>query len=407
MHRCEIIAQQTDLPGKICRTFCSPAMESAVRWVQTWMNQAGMDVEIDAACNTIGRSANDERPALLIGSHIDSVPNGGRYDGALGVMFGIAAAEMFRGRIDSLPLSIHAIAFSEEEGVRYRSPYIGSRALANCFDEALLDRVDDEGYSCRSVMQQFSRKSFDAANVALQPSRYIGFFEPHIEQGPVLEQAGLTVGIVDGIAGQTRATARFVGRASHAGTTPMNLRYDAMAAAAEWILEVEKYACQIPGLVATVGYCSVTPNVPNVIAGDVAVRLDTRHLNDVVRRKAASDLRVHGEQIAQRRKLNFIWENCEEQPAVQMDAKLTSSMESACIRSGQPIHHMPSGAGHDAVIMSRIMPTSMLFLRCKGGISHHPDESVDVKDVEVALRVMYEWIEELCRPTAPAAGVLP
>ncbi len=347
-------------------------MESAVRWVQTWMSQANLDVEIDAACNTIGKSANDERPALLIGSHIDSVPNGGKYDGALGVMFGIAAAEMFRDRLPSLPIAIHAIAFSEEEGVRYRSPYIGSRALANCFDEALLNRVDDDGYSCRSVMEQFSRKTFNTAELALQSNRYVGFFEPHIEQGPVLEQADLAVGIVDGIAGQTRATARFVGRASHAGTTPMNLRFDAMAAAAEWILEVEKYANQVPGLVATIGYCNVTPNVPNVIAGDVGVRLDTRHLDDGTRRKAAIELRACGEQIAQRRKLNFV-------------------------KAGQAIHHMPSGAGHDAVIMSRIMPTSMLFLRCKGGISHHPDESVDVKDVEVALRVMYEWIEDLAQ----------
>ncbi len=177
----------------------------------------------------------------------------------------------------------------------------------------------------------------------------------------------------------------------------MHLRKDAMAAAAEWITAVECRAKQVEGLVATVGYVQVTPNVPNVIAGDVAVRLDARHLDDALRRQAAIDLKAMGEEIAQRRGLSFQWERCEEQPAVQMDRQLIDTLEQSFIETQQTVHHMPSGAGHDAVIISQIAPTSMLFLRCKGGISHHPDESIDVKDVEVALRVMYHFIENLSR----------
>ncbi len=181
----------------------------------------------------------------MIGSHIDTVPNGGKYDGALGVMFAVAAAEMYRDRFDTLPFIIEAIAFSEEEGVRYRSPYIGSKAVAGCFDKALLDRVDDQGITCGNAIRSFGGDPSNVESASISASKIVGYFEPHIEQGPVLEQLDLAVGIVDGIAGQTRATARFIGSASHAGTTPMHLRKDAMAAAAEWITAVECRAKQV------------------------------------------------------------------------------------------------------------------------------------------------------------------
>lgn len=395
LFRCEQIAAQSELPGKVCRTFCSPATAKAVQLLKHWMCAAGLTVQLDAACNLVGRSGTDQRPWLLIGSHIDSVPNGGKYDGALGVVFAIAAAQMFRSRFEELPFAIHAIAFSEEEGVRFRSPYIGSRAIAGCFDYALLDRCDDQGTTCGQTIKAFGGDPERIESAALPTDRILAFLEPHIEQGPVLENSGLAVGIVDGIVGQTRATARFVGRASHAGTTPMAMRWDAMAAAAQWILAVESCAQTRPGLVSTVGHVQVTPNVPNVIAGDVAVRLDVRHLNDEVRQTAVQDLKAMGQQIADARRLKFHWEKCEDQAAVVMDTSLVNILEAACLKASQAIHHMTSGAGHDAVIMSQVAPTSMLFLRCKGGISHHPDESVETKDVEIALKVMYHFIEEL------------
>ncbi len=359
------------------------------------MRGAGLFVGLDAACNLVGRSADDHRPWLLIGSHIDSVPNGGKYDGALGVVLAIATAEMFQARFEELPFTIHAIAFSEEEGVRFRSPYIGSRAMAGCFDLTLLDRCDEQGATCRQAMKAFGGDPDRILSAALPTERILAFIEPHIEQGPILESSGLAVGIVDGIVGQTRATARFVGRASHAGTTPMSMRQDAMAAAAQWILAVESFANATTGLVATVGNVQVIPNVPNVIAGEVAVRLDVRHSSDEVRRSVSQHLKAVGQQIADARGLKFHWEKCEQQDAVAMDKSLVTALEIACRDASQPIHHMLSGAGHDAVIMSQIAPTSMLFLRCKGGVSHHPDESVEVKDVEVALQVIYYFIQEL------------
>lgn len=391
-----MIANHTETSGIVHRTFCSAAIKDAVQLTDKWMQAAGLATRIDAACNLIGRSSSDDRPMLLIGSHIDTVPNGGKYDGALGVLFGIAAAQMFQDRYEEFPFKIGVVAFSEEEGVRYRSPYIGSRALAGCFDENLLDRLDDQGISCRQAIQDFGGNPDAIADCALQEP-VLCFLEPHIEQGPVLEKMDLAVGIVDGIAGQTRATARFVGRASHAGTVPMHLRLDAMAGAAEWIVGVEAYAKQTAGLVATVGYVHVTPNVPNVIAGDVGVRLDCRHLTDVTRQRATQDLHHLGEQIAARRNLQFSWERCEEQSAVAMDPIITRMLDTAAKDAGVTSYHMASGAGHDAVIMSEIVPTSMIFIRCKDGISHHPDESIEVKDVEVALQVMYHFIERLAK----------
>jgi allantoate deiminase len=395
MRRCDEIAALTDQPGAVHRLFCSPAIKQACELVGSWMEHAGLTVHLDAACNLIGQSGSDNRKLLLIGSHIDTVPNGGKYDGALGIVLGVAMAEMFRDRFQSLPFRIGIVAFSEEEGVRYRSPYIGSKAIAGQFDQTLLSRLDDEDISCGDAINAFGGDAVSIEAAIIHPDNILAYFEPHIEQGPVLESKGLAVAIVDGIAGQSRATARFVGRSAHAGTTPMNLRHDAMAASAEWILAVEAHAKQTLGLVATVGYVQVTPNVPNVIAGDVGVRLDARHLDDNVRRESVESLKRIGEQIALRRQLEFRWERCEEQSAVRMDAELIDTMEQAFQQCQQPLCHMPSGAGHDAVIMSKIARSAMLFIRCKGGISHHPDESVTTKDIETTLQVMHRFIDRL------------
>ncbi len=396
MLRCDSLAQCTETDGMITRTFCSGAMASAHHELKDWMNKAGLNVRMDAACNLIGSTSTDDtRPRLLIGSHIDTVPNGGKYDGALGIVIGIALIEALSERVAQLPFAIEVIAFSEEEGVRFRSPYIGSRALAGCFDPTLLERTDDRGISLKDVVKTFGGNPDQLTAMGEARGALLAFIEPHIEQGPVLESEGQALGVVTGIAGQTRVTARFVGRASHAGTTPMNLRSDALAAAASWISIVESLAKSRPGLLATVGHLLVSPNVPNVIPGEVAVRLDARHMDDRQRALAVADLRNAAEGLAVQRGLEFFWERVEDQPAIPTDERLSDLLADAMDELSMPVRRLQSGAGHDAVIMSQIAPTAMLFLRSPGGISHHPEESVSQSDVEQSLRVLFNFVQKL------------
>jgi allantoate deiminase len=394
--RCEVIAQCSDEAGKITRLFCSPAMANAHKQIRLWMEGCGLHCQMDSLCNLLGSTTtDDDRPRLLIGSHIDTVPNGGRYDGMLGILLGIGVVEALQSSLDQLPFALSVVAFSEEEGVRYRSPYIGSKAMVGCLDSELLDRVDDQGIRLRDAVKDFGGSVEHLAAARLREGSVIAFLEPHIEQGPVLEAENLAVGIVTGIAGQTRLTARFVGKAGHAGTVPMSMRRDALAAAAMWIQEVERIGQAREGLMATVGHVQVSPNVPNVIPGEVAVRLDARHAIDSVRIAAAKELQLRGESIASERGLELHWERCEEQNAVPTDSDLNALLKQTMEELGLPNKQMVSGAGHDAVYMSRVAPTTMLFVRCRGGISHHPDESVTQADIAVTLRTMVGFIERL------------
>ena len=352
-----------------------------------------MICRIDNACNLIGTTNIDPSiPRLMIGSHIDTVPNGGKYDGALGIVLGIALIQSLCENRSTLPLAIDVVSFSEEEGVRYRSPYIGSTAIAGHFDASLLDRMDDDHVSLRHAIKSFGCQPDELDSCRIDGSKYIAFLEPHIEQGPVLEQLDLPVGVVTGIAGQSRVTARFIGTASHAGTVPMHLRHDALAAAAEWILAVEKFAKKQPGLLATVGHALVHPNVPNVIAGEVAVRLDCRSMDDKLREISVSELKAIAQQIAAKRDLQFLWERAENQAAVPTSETANNLLAHSISDCELSVQRLQSGAGHDSAVMASIMPTTMLFIRCKGGISHHPDESVEVDDIAVALQVMHRFV---------------
>jgi allantoate deiminase len=382
--RCKRLAPVTEVRGSTCRTFLSIAMRECYRIVGDWLEAAGAEVTIDAAGNLRGfySAAQTNAPRLLLGSHLDTVPDAGAYDGVLGVVLAVSLLEMLEDR--KLPFAIEVIGFSEEEGIRFSAPFIGSRALAGKLDDELLNRTDSNGVSVRTAIENFGLKPAEISKAAMNKNS-LAYVEFHIEQGPVLESLGIPLGVVEGIAGQTRGEFTFLGRANHAGTTPMNLRRDAMSAAAEWMLEVERVAKREKGLVATVGRITATPNATNVVAGQVRVSLDVRHKSNDVRARAVEFLAVQAEEIAHRRGLKVERKVLLNQPAVSMDPFLMSQIDEAAGKAGCATHRMVSGAGHDAMILAEKIPTAMIFLRTPDGISHHPSESVSVEDVAKAL----------------------
>ena len=329
---------------------------------------------------------------MILGSHIDTVPNAGAYDGVLGVALALEWAELAQEL--NLPLPIEVIAFSEEEGVRFGVPFIGSRAVAGRFDPALLALKDANGVTLADAIRDFGLDPSKIGDAALNDD-VLGFVELHIEQGPVLESEGLSVAAVTAIVGQTRLTVEFCGQANHAGTTPMNLRHDALAGAAEWIVAVETAARTTAGLIATVGKIHAEPNAANVIVGTTRVNLDLRHADDRTRKAAVESLLAHAQAIAEKRGLAFQWTQQMDQPAVPMDERFRSYLVGAIAAAGLPEKRMTSGAGHDAMVMASRVPAAMLFLRSPGGISHHPDETVREEDVEAALHVGRKFLEIL------------
>jgi allantoate deiminase len=382
--RCKRLASVTETPGSTCRTFLSVAMRECYREVGEWLEAAGAEVSIDAAGNLRGvyPATQTAAPRLLLGSHLDTVPDAGAYDGVLGVVLAVSLLETLEDR--RLPFAIEVIGFSEEEGIRFGTPFIGSRALVGKLNDELLNRTDANGVSVRAAIENFGLKPAEISKAAIN-NNGLAYVEFHIEQGPVLESLGIPLGSVEGIAGQTREEFTFLGRANHAGTTPMNLRHDAMSAAAEWILEVERVAKREKGLVATVGRIAATPNAANVVAGQVRLSLDVRHKSDNVRTRAAEFLTVQAEEIVHRRDLTVERKVLLNQPAVSMDPFLMDQIEQAARQTGCTTHRMVSGAGHDAMILADKIPTGMIFLRTPGGISHHPSESVSVGDVAQAI----------------------
>jgi allantoate deiminase len=382
--RCKRLASVSEVRGSTCRTFLSIAMRECYRIVGDWLEAAGAEVTIDAAGNLRGfyPAEQTNAPRLLLGSHLDTVPDAGAYDGVLGVVLAVSLLETLEDH--KLPFAIEVIGFSEEEGVRFSAPFIGSRALVGKLDDELLNRTDTNGVSVRTAIENFGLKPAEISKAAMNKDS-LAYVEFHIEQGPVLESLGIPLGVVEGIAGQTRGEFTFLGRANHAGTTPMNLRHDAMSAAAEWILEVERVAKREKGLVATVGRITATPNAANVVAGQVRVNLDVRHKSNDVRTRAVEFLAVQAEEIVHRRGLTVQRKVLLNQPAISMDPFLMSQIDEAAGRAGCATHRMVSGAGHDAMILADKIPTAMIFLRTPGGISHHPSESVSVEDMAKAL----------------------
>jgi len=359
-----------------------------------WMRDAGMRITMDNAGNLHGLypASSESAPKILIGSHLDTVPNAGAYDGILGVILAIALVQQLAPQ--ELPFAIEVLAFSEEEGVRFSEPFIGSRALVGRLDAELLARTDRDGISVHQAITNFG---LDPVKIpgALISNDAACYLEFHIEQGPVLEHLQLPLGIVDAIAGQTRLELIFRGAANHAGTTPMNLRRDALTAAAEWVLVVEQTASATPGLVATVGLIEATPGVVNVIAGECRATLDIRHASDAQRDNALAHILAAAEKICQRRNISLATQTKLVQPATPMDAFLVQQIAAAFTACGLTPHHMTSGAGHDAQILAEKIPAAMIFLRSPGGISHNPRESVLVGDVAKALECGRHLLQQL------------
>lgn len=399
LHRCDQIAGHSDLPDRVCRLYLTDAALAVNALVGSWMSAAEMSVRFDQAGNVVGRRAaacGEKLPkTLLLGSHLDTVPGAGRYDGVLGVMVALAAAEALGST--QLPFHVDVIGFSEEEGVRFKQPYLGSAAVAGRFDLAWLGREDSQGLTLRDAIVRCNLDPEAIAGEACNPAEVIGFAEVHLEQGPVLEHKGLPVGVVTAIQGQSRLAVRFIGRADHAGTVPMECRRDAMVAAARLVVDVNTYGRSIESLRATVGQLNATPNVRNVIPGQVDMSLDIRHSDDAVRERAVEHLLEVALRIADEQSVGFDVMDHQRQPAVQADGTMSSALVSAVRAVGVDVCEMPSGAGHDAVVMAQLCPMAMLFVRHPGGVSHHPDESVLPGDVGLAIEVLTRFILELAK----------
>jgi allantoate deiminase len=386
LERCDALAAFSEEDDRLTRRFATSALRAAGEAVAEWMRAAGMTVRRDAIGNVIGRLEGDGPRTLLMGSHLDTVRDAGRYDGPLGVLVAIAVAEQVR---DALPFALEVYAFADEEGVRYGTAYLGSGVVAGRFDPSVLTRRDADGIAMADAIGDVG----DLAAARRDPGDLLGYVEVHIEQGPVLEAEDLPVGVVTAISGQTRAAVRFAGAAGHAGTVPIALRRDALTAAAEWILAVEALARDEDGLVATVGEARIEPGAGNVIPGEVALSLDARHPDDGARAAARDALRERALAIAAARGLSVEFEVVQETAAVACSPALSDDLAAAVRDCGHRVVRLPSGAGHDAAVMAALTPVAMLFVRCAGGISHSPNESVTRADVAAAIEVVMRFLD--------------
>ncbi|HEV1992058.1 MAG TPA: allantoate amidohydrolase [Candidatus Dormibacteraeota bacterium] len=396
MRRCDVLGACSEEPGRLTRPFASHVMLQVHEHVTSWMREAGMAVRKDNVGNLLARYESDTGTStLILGSHLDSVRGAGRYDGPLGVMIAIAAVERLHHSGSRLPFVIEVVGFADEEGLRYGTPYLGSKALAGAFDVADLDRTDAQGVSMADAVRTFGGDPGRLADDRWGGGNLLGYVEVHIEQGPVLEARDLPVGIVSAINGQSRYRLTFIGEAAHAGTTPMDRRKDALVAAAEFVLEVEADARETDGLVATVGQLAVSPGVTNVVPGEAVLSLDVRHADDTIRLERSARLLQRARDIAARRGLSVESEPVAENQSVPCSPPLASLLTQAVQELGHPTVTLGSGAGHDAAVMAGITDVAMLFVRCKGGVSHNPAESVTEEDVAVAIDVLGKFMELL------------
>jgi allantoate deiminase len=391
---CRLLAGYSDEPGRTTRTFLSPPMRDVHAHLGAWMQRSGMSVHVDNAGNLRGvyPAASPDALRLFMGSHLDTVSDAGAFDGVLGVVLAVALVDLLQHR--RLPFAIEVVGFSEEEGVRFGIPFIGSRALAGTLDDDVLGRVDACGRSVTDAIRDYGLDPSRIQDAGIDDGA-LGYLEFHIEQGPVLDGLSAPLGIVNAIVGQSRLAVTFTGSANHAGTTPMHARRDAVTGAAEWIVGVEALARRTPGLVATVGRLGARPGAANVVAGVCEASLDVRHASDDARAAAVDTVRKAAQQIAARRGLRVQFETHLDQPSVAMSTALAAGLERAVAAQGLPIHRLDSGAGHDAMILAGRMPVAMLFLRSPGGISHHPDEAVIEGDVAAALATGLAFLDDL------------
>jgi allantoate deiminase len=400
------LAAISETPDDLTRIFLTPEHRAAADLIMGWMVEAGMSAHLDAIGNVCGRYEGERPglPCLMLGSHYDTVRDAGRWDGPLGLITAISCVADLHKRGRRFPFAIEVTGFADEEGVRFASTLLGSRAVAGTFNERVLASTDDAGISMREALVQFGLDPDHIGAAARIRSELLAYVELHIEQGPVLEARGLPVGVVSAIAGATRLAARVTGMAGHAGTVPMELRRDALAGAAEMITKIEELCLTDGrGLVGTVGYIHAMPGATNVIPGQTHFTIDLRAPTDVHRDRAVTDIVRQIEAIAKRRKLEARLDVTHENRTVPCAPWLKTQVAEAVAAEGYPVFELPSGAGHDGMAMVDIADVAMVFVRCRGGISHHPDEHVEVTDADAGARVLLRLVENFRPQNATGA----
>ncbi|WP_407165790.1 allantoate amidohydrolase [Bradyrhizobium sp. ORS 111] len=394
--RINTLAAISETPEHLARIFLTEEHRKAADLILAWMREAGMSAHLDAIGNVCGRYEGDRPglPCLMLGSHYDTVRDAGKWDGPLGVITAIACVADLNRRSKRLPFAIEVVGFADEEGVRFASTLLGSRAVAGTFDQSVLNTRDRTGTSMRDALIQFGLDPDHVRKAARARGELLGYVELHIEQGPVLEEKGLPVGVVTAIAGATRLAAEISGVAGHAGTVPMALRRDALTGAAECIVAIEQFCGDDQaGLLGTVGYVSAMPGATNVIPGKVSFTMDIRSQSDAHRSRAVADILQRIEAIAKRRELTLQVDVTHENRSVPCAGWLTSQIADAVAAEGFAVFELPSGAGHDGMAMADIADIGMIFVRCRGGISHNPAEHVELADAEIGARVLLRVIE--------------
>jgi allantoate deiminase len=396
VRRIDALAKISETPEHLTRIFLTEQHRAAADLLLSWMREAGMSAHLDAIGNVCGRYEGERPglPCLMLGSHYDTVRDAGKWDGPLGVITAIACVADLHRRGKRLPFAVEVTGFADEEGVRFASTLLGSRAVAGTFDESVLNARDRAGISMAEALKKFGLDPKHVGAAARIRRELLGYVELHIEQGPVLEQKNLAVGVVTAIAGATRLAVGLTGMAGHAGTVPMALRRDALAGAAECIVAIEEF-CRSDkgGLVGTVGYIDAAPGAGNVIPGRVSFTLDIRAPADAHRKLAVSDIVRRIEAIAKRRQLTLQLDVTHENRTAPCASWLKQQVAEAVAAEGFPVFELPSGAGHDGMAMIDIADVAMIFVRCRGGISHHPDEHVEVADADAGARVLLRLIE--------------
>ncbi len=395
-NRCDQLAEISALDNGVLRAYLTPEHQQANTLVVSWMVSEGMRSWVDQAGNVWGRyaSANPHAKRLIIGSHLDTIPNAGKYDGIVGVLAGIELVALLNAKSTALPFHLDIVGFADEEGVRFGKTLLGSAAIAGGWQPEWQTLADADGITMAQAFSTFGLVAEDVHRATLNPEALLGYWELHIEQGPVLEEQGLAVGIVTGIAGARRFNITVTGHAGHAGTVPMTLRQDATVGAAEMVQTIEQLAID-HGLVATVGQFAVKPGGVNVIAGQAVFSLDIRSDDDALRDRVVEKITSAIQAIAARRKLTVSLEQTHAANAVLCDHAFRQLFSLACQQMTASSFSLVSGAGHDAMAVASICPVAMLFMRCKKGISHHPDESITVEDTAVALTVLEQALLSL------------
>ena len=396
MQRCDALARYSELPGGLTRVFLSPEGRAAGDAVLGWMREAGMQASLDAMGNAVGRYEGERAglPSLMLGSHLDTVRDAGRYDGMLGVISAIECVDTLNRQKKKLPFAIEVIGFGDEEGVRFGTTLLGSRAIAGTLSPEVLETRDAGGKSISGALREFGLNPEQLSKVSRKKGEVLAYAELHIEQGPVLEAEGLPVGVVTAINGFSRLRVTLRGEAGHAGTVPMPLRRDALAASAACVVMVERVAKNVPELVGTVGRIEARPGAINVIPGEAQFTVDLRAPLDSVRQEALAEVESEIARIAAARKVEATVESLQDFGSSACAPWLMRQFERAVEARGVRVRRLPSGAGHDGMAIKAIADIAMLFVRCKRGISHNPAESITQHDARIGAEVLLRFMEE-------------